>query len=222
VIALWVAVWVVDAVLPIVMGAFAFVPDEIFTGAVDVPPVLILIVPALAGSVARFNVPPPCPVNKFVSFPDPQLAVKIPVDAKLKEPPRKESCPELLEPPQFNATFVAELPPIITSPVVSAEPILISVVADADTILFVIRFPLMSVFAFENVFSPVTVCVVFNVTKAPVVALSTYAVVAILVELSPGDMVGAVPLVLIVILSTLMLVAVVLSVSILFRPSRVG
>jgi hypothetical protein len=57
VIALWVAVWVVDAVLPIVMGAFAFVADEIFTGAIDVPPVLILIAPLLAPAVPRFNIP---------------------------------------------------------------------------------------------------------------------------------------------------------------------
>ena len=50
-------VCVVDAVLPIVIGAFVFVADEIFTGAVDVVPVLILIAPLLAPAVARFIIP---------------------------------------------------------------------------------------------------------------------------------------------------------------------
>ena len=59
--------------------------------------------------------------------------------------------------------------------------------------LSVTVFPVIKVFALDSVFSPVIVCVPANVTNAPVVALSTYAVVAIFVELSPLNLVGAVP-----------------------------
>ena len=74
------------------------------------------------------------------------------------------SCPELLDVPQFNATFCPNdaVVPIFTSPVVSVVPIFISVVADDDWILFVTVFPLIYVFAFVNVVIAlwVAVCVV--------------------------------------------------------------
>jgi hypothetical protein len=89
------------------MGAFAFVPDEIFTGAVLVPPIFISMRPLLAGNPPIPNIPVVC-VSPIVNNPPTALGFTL-----------------LLVSPKVKALGVVFVnvvaPPILTA--LDAEPI---------------------------------------------------------------------------------------------------